>query len=64
MVVGVSSFANIGDCTATPGGFARLTLSVLQWIRSVKVTRPGTETFSLEHSFILESCGWWWPMGL
>merc|ERR1739842_164869 len=37
MVVGVCSFANNGDCTSTPGGFARLTLSVLQWIRSVKV---------------------------
>ena len=37
MVVGVCSFANTGDCTSTPGGFARLTLSVLQWIRSVKV---------------------------
>ena len=40
MVVGVCSFANTaGDCTSTPGGFARLTLSVLQWIRSVKVTK-------------------------
>ena len=50
MVVGVSSFANNGDCTSTPGGFARLTLGVLQWIRSAKViknlnkrTRPGVD---------------------
>ena len=38
MVVGISSFANTGDCTSTPGGFARLNFGVLQWIRSVKVT--------------------------
>ena len=38
MVVGVCSFANTaGDCTSTPGGFARLTPSVLQWIQQVKV---------------------------
>ena len=37
MVVGVCSFANTGDCTSTPGGFARLTRSVLQWIKKVKV---------------------------
>ena len=34
----VASFANKGDCTSTPGGYDRLTLSVLQWIRSVKVS--------------------------
>ena len=38
MVVGVCSFANTaGDCTSTPGGFARLTPKVLQWIQQVKV---------------------------
>ena len=37
MVVGVCSFANTGDCTSTPGGFARLTRNVLQWIKKVKV---------------------------
>ena len=37
MVVGVCSFAHTGDCISTPGGFARLTRSVLQWIQKVKV---------------------------
>ena len=46
--MGVASFANSDDCTSTPGGFARLTPSLLQWIRSVKVKQ---KTLCL-----LESC--------
>lgn len=50
MVVGVCSFANTaGGCTSSPGGFSRLTLSVLQWIQQVKV-KP------VESRNILMSC--------
>ena len=51
MVVGVSSFANIGDCTSTPGGFARLTHSVLQWIQTVKVKNIQGKTQKIRDYF-------------
>ena len=44
MVVGVCSFATTGDCNSTPGGFARLTHSVLQWIQKVKVNEEEITT--------------------
>ena len=56
MVVGVCSFANTGDCTSTPGGFARLNRSVLQWIKRVKVlSRRNLMIFVFFSSFKVNS---------
>ena len=52
MVVGVCSFANTGDCTSTPGGFARLTQTVLQWIKRVKVKPVESHEFLFQHDFL------------
>ena len=50
MVVGVCSFANTaGDCTSSPGGFARLTPRVLQWIQKVKVKPVKSSSHELCH---------------
>ena len=45
-MLGIASFANKRDCTSTPGGFARITYSVLKWIRSVKVINYKQTTFT------------------
>ena len=36
--IGVASFGSKPNCATSPGGFARLTYDVLQWIRTVKVS--------------------------
>ena len=47
VLIGVASFASHPTCTTSPGGFARLTYGVLEWIRKVKVHEQSLYEVSL-----------------